>query len=834
MLLFLLIGTASVYVPLAAQDVERVSQEVEEDALQDPPASPTLQRILESPALSGEAARQLKLFHGQWSDLEPQSSEERAELAWGRYDLSDPALADGEVDPRLRAEVALFRGDTEGVLGLLAEDESVRAALLKAMAHDQAGRLAEAVALLLPLRQRFQFETVDDAAELTAAARAIVMLAHLEGRPAQDYRLALRMLGRVTQELDPLYWPALVAEAELLATKDNREEAGAALEQALALNPNAGETWAHLGRLAVDGYNFDLASQIVDRLRQVNPDHPLADELAIRSYLKQRDVASARGVLDAALERFPQRRELLAQAAAVAGMAYDEGELVERLAAFDAVSPGSPLALYTAGEALSTDRQYAPAAALLRSAIERSPNWPAPRLELGLLLMQSGDLPAAAIELAQASRLDPFHVRVNNQLRLVENLLGIYKTIETEHFVIRYKPGFDEVLARDMPGPLEQMHLELTAVFQHRPANKTQIDIMPDQATFAVRITGMPHIWTIAAATGDVISITPPRSGPGQADPYNWVNVLRHELVHTITLAQTRNRVPHWFTEACAVSVETTGRTYDTCRLLSQALQADELFDYDKINWGFVRPKTPRDRPLAYAQADWMLEFIAARWGHQAIVDLLELYRNGVSDTDALRQVTGYSADAFMESFEQWAGEQVASWGMTQRKRDPAVQSVIDAEGKETDLPELLELLAEHDPQDPDLLKLIAQRMLEYGDAAEARTWLARYAAARPVDPWPHQALVQLAIDADRPEEALGSLQMLERADNYTSDWSHQLAELHRRAGRLDAAARAIERALYCEPYHAGYRELAATIALQRGDWDAAGVSGRVAGDAGT
>ncbi len=801
-----------------SQDIEQVPTAVEETPLADPALSPVLKRMLESPSLSSNLKRSLKLIHGQWADLKPQTPNESADLAWGRYQLDQIELDDEQIDPTLRARAALFRGDSEAVKNLLADDNTILATLLKAQALSEAGNLADAVELLSPLRDRFLHETLEDPVELTAAAQSIVMLAHLEGRPSQDYRLALRMLGRVTQELDPLYWPAYVAEAQLLQTKDNREEAAAAYEQALSLHPNCGPAWAGLGQLALDGYNFDLATQIIDRLQEINPDHPLADELAIRSFIKQRDIVSARELNHSGLERLPRRREQLALAVAIAGMSYRQTEIEAVLRAFDEVAPGSPLALFTAGEALATDRQYAAAEDLLRQAIRRSPNWPAPRLGLGLLLMQAGDLPAARIELADAARLDPFHLRVNNQLRLVENLLGVYETIETPHFIIRYSPGIDEVLARDMPGPLEAMHRELTAVFQHRPANKTQIDIMPDQATFAVRITGMPHIWTIAAATGDVISLTPPRSGPGQADPFNWVNVLRHELVHTITLAQTRNRVPHWFTEACAVSVETTGRTYETCQLLAGALEHDQLFAYDQINWGFVRPKTPRDRPLAYAQADWMLEFLAAQWSHQSIVDLLGLYQEGVSDTEALRQVTGYDADQFMAAFRDWATRQVIAWGLAPTDRDKTLELVVTTEGKGLSIDELTRLVNQGGRPDPDLLKTIAARSLELDDPDASRHWLARYAATRPVDSWPHEALVKLAFQASDPEAALGSLQILERSDSYTSNWSLQLAELHRKAGRFKEAGQAIERALQCEPYRAAYRELAATIALQRGD----------------
>lgn len=135
---------------------------------------------------------------------------------------------------------------------------------------------------------------------------------------------------------------------------------------------------------------------------------------------------------------------------------------------------------------------------------------------------------------------------------------------------------------------------------------------------------------------------------------------------------------------------------------------------------------------------------------------------------------------------------------------------------------ELVALLDAHGGNHPDLLRLIAERAAKSIDPNEARYWLSRYAEARPVDPWPHKQLVQLAFDLGRPDDAIGSLQLLEKSDNYTAAWSRQLAEQHRRAGRLDEAQRAITRALYCEPYNAVFRELAATIALQRRDLAAA------------
>jgi tetratricopeptide (TPR) repeat protein len=102
-------------------------------------------------------------------------------------------------------------------------------------------------------------------------------------------------------------------------------------------------------------------------------------------------------------------------------------------------------------------------------------------------------------------------------------------------------------------------------------------------------------------------------------------------------------------------------------------------------------------------------------------------------------------------------------------------------------------------------------------DVAPARSAVLRYAQARPVDPWSHKALVQLAAKAGQPQQAIASLEELDRQESDSGVWAHQLAQLRREAGQLDAAAAAMERALQREPYNGTYRELAATIELQRG-----------------
>ncbi len=93
---------------------------------------------------------------------------------------------------------------------------------------------------------------------------------------------------------------------------------------------------------------------------------------------------------------------------------------------------------------------------------------------------------------------------------------------------------------------------------------------------------------------------------------------------------------------------------------------------------------------------------------------------------------------------------------------------------------------------------------------------MTRYAIARPVDPWAQRQLARLALETGHEQEAIAALRELDRQETRSGAWAYQLAQLQRQDSHFDAAADAIDRALRREPYNATYRELAATIALQR------------------
>jgi tetratricopeptide (TPR) repeat protein len=829
--------------------------------------------------LSEAERRALRFFHGLWTedDLAAATPDEKALVALNAWAFEDPVLADPAVAAETRAEAQLLAGDLEEALATLGGLESHRAARLRAEALEGLGRIAEAAAVVDAAAGRLLRQKVDDPAELTHGVAALVVRARIQGQPARDFQTMMNLLGRAHQELDRLYWPARLAEAELLLDKDNEREAVDALQQLLGYNPRCAAAWFLLGRTLLGQFNFEAVRAVIDKLHAVHAVHPLADLLAAESALVQNDPDRAMDLLSPLLARLPRLRPALALLAAAHAVAYDEPATRAALDRLDAISPGSPMGPYTVGRHLAFNRQYDAAAQVLTEAIRRQPSWPAPQIELGLMELQSGRDEVALDTLRRVADLDPFNKRAANSLFLLEELAD-YRRIETEHFVIRYKSGLDEITAALMPETLERIHRAVAGRFRHEPGRRTVIELLPDHQRFGVRITGMPFIHTIAACTGPVIAVEVPRDGPPSKHlgPFDWPRVLQHEYTHTITLSQTRNRIPHWLTEAAAVSMEPAPRGHETCMLLARAFETGALFSLDEINWAFIRPKKPADRGLAYAQGHWMVEYINERWGDSALLRLLERYFEGEREHEAMPAVLGVPREAFFRDFLAWAGGQVERWGLAPR---PTIGELLDAErwadpelalemhasmqarldvivkrlterigapaptrdrskrrapGAETWPPlvkppleisdEMLARWLEAHPDHPQLHRLRLERLIEADqDVTPAHVpLLERYAALCPVDPWPHMQLARLWLESDDPSRAIPALEFLDVREEKAFVFAVELARLYRRLGD---GARAMEkslRAVNFNPYHAANRELAAAIALENNRFDLA------------
>ncbi len=674
------------------------------------PSTPdSVDQLLAAPYLSPDQLKDTRIRFGRYSgdDLDSPARVARAALQRAVYD--DPALAadDADADPLDRAEAAYFRADLPAALKLLdaLPSQTPRSIRIRAAILEDQGKFNDALRIADPILADLAAHKLTSSDDIVEAVRLGAQRIRLRGPAslkdgagggaANDYKQLLAHLDTIVNTTDRLSWPAMIAQADLLSARDNKQEAAAVLSRALELNPSSAAAWAMLGRLMVESFAFPQAEGIAKRLDLLASDwsgadpDPLPAELAAadpgsistdgamiaaRILLRQSEGAQALKVLEPALARAPKSPRLLALKCAALAVSFDFKAADAALADFDSLVGQSPLAHYEVGKALSESRQYTISRTHLEEAARRQPNAPEPYIELGLMLMQAGKDADALIALDRAFALDPFNARADNSLRLARELQS-YEKIETPHYIIRCKPGpntdggpSDTILARDMAGPLERNYDIVTGSqpggIDYQPKEKTLIDLMPDHRWFGVRIAGMPAIHTIAASTGPIIAMESPRDGANHLGTYDWVRVLRHEFTHTVTLGRTSNRIPHWFTEASAVYLEQAPRDWNTCQLLAAAHRQGKLFDFSQINISFVRPKKPTDRSQAYAQGHWMYEYIVERSGAKAPLELMDKYAQGVREEEAFQSVLHISRAQFLADFITWSRQQIIDWGL--------------------------------------------------------------------------------------------------------------------------------------------------------------------------
>ncbi|MBO6513441.1 MAG: hypothetical protein JJ974_05700 [Phycisphaerales bacterium] len=791
--------------------------------------------------LTDQERASLRVVHGQWIEDDLDDPKLLAQIALDLNDLDHPIFDDPDAPIELQAQAHLEQGLAQEALDLIeqAPTETIKTLYIRALAQEMLGNFDQAIEGLERIESLLSERRLDDADELAIGSSALIKLTRLRSPAVSaraDYEAINALISLARDRVDRLNWRVRAVEAHLLYEHHNLGDAHAAATEALRLNPRAADPLLLLGHIAVDGFDFDTAERIADQLDQFGSALDTAQEdsapavsiggaiLRARIALRRRDPVDAERSLDPAMDLYPTHPMLLALEASAAAGGYRMSSTNRLLNRFDEQFPGSPTAAVWVGRTLSEARQYSYAAEILRRAVELAPNWGEPRLQLGQMLVQAGKDDEAHEALTQAMSLDPFNLRAQNSLTLL-NELATYDTIETEHFIIRYKPGPDEVLAREMPPILEAIHERVCADvpggMNHEPDQKTIIELMPNHEWFAVRIGGMPSIHTMAASTGPVIAFESPREGAkSSAGEYDWVRVLQHEYTHTVNLSRTQNRVIHWMTEANAVFNEDAPRDQNQWNLLVNAFRTGGLFDLEEINIAFVRPEKPTDRPLAYAQGAWMFEYLIEVYGPDAPRLIMDESTSGRSAPEAFEEVLGLGPDQFMDGFMRWAISDLRDHGLLAGDGVPSLDELLDDPRKGLPSRATLDELLGKYPDHPDLISLRVGLTLSSMDDRLNEDTIALLEEAirvRPVDEMPHKRLARHYLASESFDERIKSIEHLEFLDArevMTSVYADQLAELYAQLGDFENALKKAIRSTQIAPFDARAREQAARMAL--------------------
>lgn len=745
--------------------------------------------------------------------------------------------------------------------------------------YERLGRLKDAVKTYKPFEERMTGDRVDEevegagvlpqrAEDLTWLGRGFYRYSVLVRHPALVQRTK-HVLKWVYQEamdyVDASYWPARLAAAELLLEKHNLTEAEEDFRVIRQQNERTPDAAVGLGRIALEHWDFEKAEGFVQAALEVNPRHAPARVLLADTRMTERRYAEAAAAARKVLETNPNHIEALSVLAAAQLRAGDRTGSEQTQARVRAMNP-RPAALHFAlGRWLSAGRQYVEAEGCLKKAIEFAPAWSEPRTELGLLYMETGDETDARHTLDASFALDGFNHRTFNVLDLLDRIERFAQR-ETEHFILKFDRERDGVVVPYFAEALEALYGDVCADFETSPKKKTIIELFPGHDAFSVRISGRPFIATVGACTGRVIAMQAPRGGP-PFGRFNWAGVLRHEFTHTVTLAATENRIPHWMTEGLAVFEETAPRSWTWMRLLADAIRRDRLFTLQSIDWGFMRPRRPNDRTLAYAQSEWMVEFIIERFGYAAISGLLKAFHDGAPQARAFEDVLHVDTAAFDAAFKVWATRQVTRWGLPtdpvqssaairaqirKRPRNAALRGRLaeaelldgDVDAAEAaaragldldkDDPTALEVLSRiligrmlaekdessrHDqmreaepyirrlndtaPDNPTGIKLLGYVEQAWQQWPEAIALYKRYQRRFPQDPDPYRRLAGIHLHRKNMDAAVVVLEQLARLVEDEPAVPRQIAAIYVDQGKPDRAARWLRQAIRIDPYDA-------------------------------
>jgi tetratricopeptide (TPR) repeat protein len=633
----------------------------------------------------------------------------------------------------------------------------------------------------------YRDKEITDPEELCLVGQAACERARSDHRLNDQFQFVLTEIYGAIAKKNKNYWPALYLTGLLYLEKFKRGSAYRAFDKALQINPRAAEVLAAKGENALQHFEIKDAENFAEQALTINPRLPAALRLRADIALMAGDIQGALKDLNAARRVNPRAEKTLARLAACAYLQHKEADLAELCREVEK-HDSKPGPFYEElAERLEERKRYEDAEKYYRLAIQFRPKLVGPRSSLGLLYMRLGREDEAQEILDKAFKDDPFNVRVYNTLAVLDHLKS-YETLRTPHFLVRFDPKHDRVLAHFMAKYLEDIYAELAKEFSYQPKGPYLIEVFNKHEMFSGRVVALPDLHTIGASTGRMVALCSPRDKSGIiSKPFNWNRVLRHELTHVFNLEQTRFQVPHWLTEGLAVRSEQLPMPSTWHYILMRKVASGDLLNLDNIHLGFIRPRSPEQWHQAYLQSLLYVNYLRTTYGPKVIGALLDAYRDGLDTGGALQKACQTSKADFEKGYRAFLQEQVKNL-----RGRPVVKA-----------PSFEELKAAHqkDPANAEVTGRLAERYLLLGNRDAAQK-LANAALEKQKDqPFALYVKARLALADKKPKEAITFLQAAVDRKEPELEALKLLGQLHFAAKDFAEAAKVFERGRQAQPY---------------------------------
>jgi Tfp pilus assembly protein PilF len=585
--------------------------------------------------------------------------------------------------------------------------------------------------------------TSSDAEGLAIAGRAADLL-----RSPKD---ANKLLN-ASEHADPSNVDGLLWHAELFLNTYDPGHAEETINQARKVAPHRPDLAIALARVKLDQtLDFDAADRLTKEALAVNPHLAAAHAVRAAVALRDGDLDAVNRSVAAGLAEDPNDTELLTLHAVSRLLADDQAGFEAAKKDVFARNPEFSRFYEIVSDFAEWEHRYTDIVAMMKEAVVLDPHDGKAFAELGLTEMRDGDEVGGLAALKKAWALDHFNVRVFNTLNLYEQTIATsYDLVSDNVFNIRYPKDEERVLSRYLPRLLGEAWGSMKARYDFAPTTPVQVELYGSREQFSVRTSGLPNIGIEGVCFGHVLAAMSPKS-----EPFNWGNVVWHELGHVFAIQLSRSRVPRWFTEGLS-EYETIVRRPEWHRELDpqlyQALVAGRLPGAVQMNRVFTHATDGEDMTVAYYAASQMLVFTASEFGMPAIVRALKLWGQGERTGDVIKGAFGVSADEYDSRYRAWQRKRLARYD-GQFMLDERPLPVADAKAAAEAAPKSAKLRARYalallhdrkaddaraaidaalalDPGEPTALYLGARMALAAKDLASAEARLGAMAKA--------------------------------------------------------------------------------------------------------
>lgn len=185
-----------------------------------------------------------------------------------------------------------------------------------------------------------------------------------------------------------------------------------------------------------------------------------------------------------------------------------------------------------------------------------------------------------------------------------------------------------------------------------KPGTPVMIELYSNSEHFSVRTSGLPNVGIQGVCFGKTLALLSPR-----AAPFNWGNVLWHELGHVFAIQMSKNHVPRWYTEGLS-EYETIIRRPEWHReedpALYAALRDGRVPPVLSFNRAFTHVDDVADVTMAYYAASQMVVFMAEKFGFEKTVSMMPKWAAGKRTDAVIQESLGIPAAELDKQFRAW------------------------------------------------------------------------------------------------------------------------------------------------------------------------------------